>query len=312
MPLVPRLFQPSVSCPACSKPNDFDFRYCQRCGYQRQTRSHQTLKSLKAPIDLCSIRERKKTLVARQQATSYQKQRSALEMEFSQFLESTSNRDICLAITDDVIDFLIWKDNFGKTVVHFDTCPLFGEKSVSSCVCPKRLSYSSVDSIIGKLRAIFNKYGRAATDSLFPGVANPAASPRVKPYLKAVREEQLGARVVQRQAEPFFLQDLVFLSSEIAKRMNVHVRSSAQLFVLARDQAFLKVQFFGGDRAGALGRMKTKEILYFPGKRLYSLTIHSLSLCETALQMFLLSSVMQTLPFAQSLQLRFTLAYATC
>lgn len=28
LPLVPRLFQPSVSCPACSKPNDFDFRYC--------------------------------------------------------------------------------------------------------------------------------------------------------------------------------------------------------------------------------------------------------------------------------------------
>ena len=146
-----------MSCPACSKPNDFDFRYCQRCGYQRQTGSHQTLKSLKAPIDLCSIRERKKILVARQQATSYQKQRSALEIEFSQFLESTSKRDICSAMPDDVIDFLIWKDNFGKTVVHFDTCPLFGEKSVSSCVCPKRLAYGSVDSIIGKLRAIFKR-----------------------------------------------------------------------------------------------------------------------------------------------------------
>ena len=57
-----------------------------------------------------------------------------------------------MAIPDDVIDFLIWKDNFGKTVVHFDTCPLFGEKSVSSCVCPKRLAYGSIDSIIGKLR----------------------------------------------------------------------------------------------------------------------------------------------------------------
>ena len=80
-------------------------------------------------------------------------------MEFSQFLESTSKRDICSAIPDDVIDFLIWKDNFGKTVVHIDTCPLLGEKSVSSCVCPKRLAYGSIDSIIGKLRAIFNKYG---------------------------------------------------------------------------------------------------------------------------------------------------------
>ena len=103
-------------------------------------------------------------------------------MEFSQFLESTSKRDICSAIPDNVIDFLICKDNFGKMVVHFDTCPLFGEKSVSSCLCPKCLAYSSVDSIIGKLRVIFNEYGRAATDSLFPGVANPAASPLVKCY----------------------------------------------------------------------------------------------------------------------------------
>ena len=36
LPLVPRLFQPSVSGPACSKPNDFDFRYCQRCKSQCQ------------------------------------------------------------------------------------------------------------------------------------------------------------------------------------------------------------------------------------------------------------------------------------
>ena len=51
----------------------------------------------------------------------------------------------------------------------------------------------------------------------------------------------------------------MFLSSEIAKCMNVHVRSSAQIFVLVRDQAYFKVQFFGGDRAGDLGTMTTKE-----------------------------------------------------
>ena len=79
-------------------------------------------------------------MVARQQATPYQKQRGALEMEFSKFLVSTPKRDICSGIPDEVVYFLIWKDKFGKTV--------FGEKSVSSCVCPKRLTYDSVDSII--------------------------------------------------------------------------------------------------------------------------------------------------------------------
>ena len=59
----------------------------------------------------------------------------------------------------------------------------------------------------------------------------------------------------------------MFLYSEITKRMNILVRSSTHLFVLARDQAFFKVQFFSDDRAGELRRMKTKEILYFPKKK---------------------------------------------
>jgi len=61
-------------------------------------------------------------------------------MEFMKFLESTSQRDMCTAIPDDNVDFLIWKDSFGKTVVPFDMCPLFGEKSVLSCSSPKRLA----------------------------------------------------------------------------------------------------------------------------------------------------------------------------
>ena len=47
---------------------------------------------------------------------------------------------------------------------------------------------------------------------------------------------------MERQAESFFLQELVFF-------------------------VFFKVQFFGGDRAGDLSRIKTKEILHFPGKK---------------------------------------------
>ena len=83
-------------------------------------------------------------------------------MEFTKFLESSSQQDMCKALPDDVINFLIWKNGFVKTIVHFDARPLFGEKSASSCSCPTRLGYGSVDSLIGKLRAIFNKYGRSA------------------------------------------------------------------------------------------------------------------------------------------------------
>ena len=34
LPVVAKLFIPSVRCPVCSHANDSDFRFCQRCGYR--------------------------------------------------------------------------------------------------------------------------------------------------------------------------------------------------------------------------------------------------------------------------------------
>ena len=82
------------------------------------------MKSLKAPIDLSCIMERKQVLVARQQSAPYQKQKSALEMEFKKFLESTSQRDMCTAVPDDVVDLLICKtagSNFFALKRHADS-----------------------------------------------------------------------------------------------------------------------------------------------------------------------------------------------
>ena len=36
LPIVAKLFAPSVRCPNCGHANDSDFRYCQRCGYNRK------------------------------------------------------------------------------------------------------------------------------------------------------------------------------------------------------------------------------------------------------------------------------------
>ena len=73
------------------------------------------------------------------------------------FLGFTSQWDMCTAIPDDVVDFLIRKDSFGKTVVHCDTRPFFGERSNSSCSCPKRLAYGSVDSTVEKMESHFQQ-----------------------------------------------------------------------------------------------------------------------------------------------------------
>ena len=59
--------------------------------------------------------------------------------------------------------------------------------------CPTRLAFSTIYSMIGKLRSIFVARGRSASDSDNPDFGNPAAAREVKNYLASVREEQLQA-----------------------------------------------------------------------------------------------------------------------
>ena len=113
-------------------------------------------------------------------------------------------RDILHATPQDVIRFLIWKDQSGKTSVHGEDCCLFRQKTVHSCACPRRLAFGTVDSLIGKLRVLFTEAGRYFDNSLLPGNGNPAASWEVKEYFIAVREEQLLAKSLPSQAETFF------------------------------------------------------------------------------------------------------------
>ena len=60
-----------------------------------------------------------------------------------------------------------------------------------SCGCPVRLPYATVDSYIGKLRAIFKDAGREDDWNTALSLGNPAASAEVKAYLKAFTSEQL-------------------------------------------------------------------------------------------------------------------------
>ena len=214
-----------------------------------------------------AIKRRRQALLDKTESTSYSKQKSSLEKELSRFLVQTApDRDITMATPDDVVNFLIWKDRTGKTVVHEEDCVYIGKRSKGGCSCPKRLAFGTVDSLIGKLRSIFADWGRTLDDSAFPGYGNPAASRKVKSYLTAMREEQLLAGVVPAQAEPLFITDLAAITQEILRRLKDPKSSPIQIYLYARDQAFFKTQFFAGDRAGDLSRTKTKELLYFPGK----------------------------------------------
>jgi len=108
--------------------------------------------------------------------------------EFVAFLQKAAEDKEIFAATSDDVNFLVWKDRFGKKTVHQDACLLLGRKEESSCQCPRRLAYGTLDSLVGKLHAIFCQACRTLGHSVLPGYGNPAASLTVKSYLTAVRK----------------------------------------------------------------------------------------------------------------------------
>ncbi|XP_052207854.1 protein LIGHT-DEPENDENT SHORT HYPOCOTYLS 4-like [Diospyros lotus] len=87
-----------------------------------------------------------------------------------------------------VVEFLRYLDQFGKTKVHTQLCPFFGHPNPPSpCPCPLRQAWGSLDALIGRLRAAFEENGGKPE-------ANPFAAPAVRLYLREVRDSQSRAR----------------------------------------------------------------------------------------------------------------------
>ena len=206
--------------------------------------------SKRVKIDEERITQRLKQLSQQRSSSRYAKQKSALEKELFGFLSSLStSKSLASTLPSDVIAFLVWKDHTGKTRVHLPGCPspVQAKGLGSICNCPKLLAFGTVDSLIGKLRAIFMAHSRGTEWQSLLGVGNPAACRTVKNYLADVRAEQLKATVVPCQAEPALLVDLEVISRHIqSKLMHCSALSPAQIFIAARDQAIFKTLFFCG------------------------------------------------------------------
>ena len=113
-------------------------------------------------IDISKINKRVEELNENRnrEQKPYERQKTALEVEHSGFLASLSfAKTLKSATTQDIIKFLVWKDKGGRTKVHTVTCSHMGQGQGSSCKCPCRLAAGTVDSLIGKLRAIFISAG---------------------------------------------------------------------------------------------------------------------------------------------------------
>ena len=157
-------------------------------------------------------------------------------------------RDVSSCTSEEIVKFLISKDKSGKTVLHSPSC------SEAHCNCLTRLAAGSVDSLLGKLRAIFNKLGRLHD-------SNPVAYTRVKEYFKFIREEQAGKTIVPSQAVSLFFVRFSKLISFLRRSIEAGAHLSVvDKYVLVTDATFFVVDFFTGDRASDLGRLLANQV----------------------------------------------------
>lgn len=274
---VPRLWKPAESCPECHYANDVGFQYCQRCGFH--TEISPSLLRNRVPLDLPNINARFHSLQSARSHKPYERQKCRLQQELENFLASLPQpKALISASPGDLICFLIWKDKSGKTKVHLDSCAFFGTHiRRTTCLCPTRLASGTVDNYIAKLKAICTSLGALdhfdiPSSSLSFG--NPAFHPIISNYLKSIREEQAQAIVTPKQAGPLFFDKFLALCNSIKASLLQQDISPTTRYIYARDLAFFCLDFYSGDRASDLGRLKTSDVICLPDQE-------SLLFCHT-------------------------------
>ena len=237
------LWCPSVLCPKCKYPNDQGFSFYQCCGLIRLLPTRPSPSSL-VQIDLPSIDDRLASIRSQRRSLPYGRQKS-LQKQLEDFLSSLpSPKNLQSAAPIDITRFLVWKDKHGKTKVHTPQCPLFGTHSKRRCNCPTHLAAGTVNSTIGKLRAVFNDAGRHGPWNELFCFGNPASDNSVQSYLQFITKEQTTAHVSPKQAMPLFFDKLSILTHYlVSKAFSSGDLTPIQRYIFARDAAFFALTF---------------------------------------------------------------------
>lgn len=128
----------------------------------------------------------------RQQQPVLSRYESQKRRDWNTFGQYLSNQRPPVALSrfnaNHVLDFLRYLDQFGKTKVHLQGCPYFGQpEPPGPCTCPLRQAWGSLDALIGRLRAAYEENGGLPE-------ANPFASSSIRLYLREVKDSQARAR----------------------------------------------------------------------------------------------------------------------
>lgn len=168
--------------------------------------------------------------------------------------------DFTVMTPQDVCRFLVWSDQFGKTQVHAVSCPFLGRMGVLGCACPTRLAAGTIQNMIQQMTEILRTHGRSRSWDAQLKVGNPCLSMEVKNFIKQCKEEQAKSHVLPKQAKPIFLGKIKSMTMYIDREFSRPDLSLREKFVLIRDQAIFKIQFFAGDRISDVCNILSQEV----------------------------------------------------
>jgi integrase len=208
------------------------------------------------PPDLIVIAGRRRSLLRSRFASDYNQQKlrdaEALE-QFFPFLPQVPTPTLMDCTPQDVLYYLIHTSYNGRTVVHTRACP-----RNRGCQCPRWKAQSSLDSLVGKLRAVFNYIGRTLAN-------NPCADPEIREFLKdTAREQQLGG-VFPAPAVPVFQDKVAHVLAAIDAALASGRLTNFQRFMNMRDAAAIAVDSASGQRGRDLLSLRVSGIISFPG-----------------------------------------------
>lgn len=264
------------NCRKCGSCNETDFKFCKNCGcfrygitenfdYKQKHESNQEVSGVTLDRDLLNkINVRMQQLDNQLDASNYGKQKCRLKMELINFLKKVHySKNIYNASPEDIRAFLIFKEDSGRTKLHNKGCIFQGKPGLQKCACPITLAVKSVDSMLGKIRAIFRDEGRAGewNPMLFTG--NPAAAPLLKRHLLSISLEHQKSKTARRQAVPLMFDKLGklcrYLKYQIARE-----RDEIKKFLFVRDLSYFSFICHSGNRGGDLGQITSDMIFELP------------------------------------------------
>lgn len=130
--------------------NYLDANFCQACG--SRTSLVQTRKLIKH-VDYVGITRRFREFADVSRSKPYQQQKSALEQQLSDFPASLfSSKCVSSCTSDDIIKFLISRDESSKTAVHSQSCPRIG------CNCPSAFGHRLGRLVTRETQGHFQQY----------------------------------------------------------------------------------------------------------------------------------------------------------